>query len=185
MSKFGPRLGAALLAAAALAGCMTGRASLLATQGGQAGAAQSSLTGPAGANAPIGPSRFLAASGNVASPPGSSRESSAALRVSTGLGPVRDSANLTAPAPSLGAIRASSGVSASAGQIAAAGRTNLAITPSLAPASSVGASVAAVSQPLNVAAAAQAGVHAGSATTVKSTAKIKAVGIGVAVHVGP
>ena len=181
MSKLGPRQGAALLAAAMLTGCMSGRASLLATQGGQ-GSASGSRDG---ATSLIGPSRSLASSGNVGSPlAGAGRGASAtpaALRISTRLGQIQASANLTAPAPSAGTLRASGGVAASAGRLAAAGQTSLAINPTLAPASSVGASVAAVSQPLNVAAAAQAG----STTAVKSTAKLKAASIGVTVHAGP
>ena len=121
----------------------------------------------------------------MASPLAGGPVTPAGLRISTGLGQVQASANLMAPSPSAGPIRASSSVAAGVGPLAAAGQTSLAITPTLAPASSVGASVAAVSQPLNVAAAAQTGVRSGSTTAVKSTVKLKAAGVGVSVHVGP
>ena len=184
MSQFGRRLGAASLAAVTPAGCMSGRPSLLATQVARGGAARG-LTSLADSSASLGPSRSLASSANASPLTGASVGASvtpAALRIST---QVQASANLMAPSPSAGPIQASSRVAAGVGTLAAAGQTSLAITPTLAPASSVGASVAAVSQPLNLAGAAQAGVQTGSTTAVRFAVKLKAAGIGVAVHVGP
>ena len=193
MPKLGTGLAVAIVTAAMVTGCMSGRSSLLATQGASGGAASSAtestqssaLTG----SRLLGPGRALAVSGNRASTslgPSTGLASGTALRLSTGLVSTRAAANLTPPSPSAGAARVSGAVAASTGALAAAGRTSLAITPTLAPASSVGASVAAVSQPLNVAAAARAGAATTpSKTTAAANVKLKAAGVGVSVHVGP
>jgi hypothetical protein len=178
MSKL--HLGVMLLAATALAGCMNGRASLFATQGVQgAGITNSTnpLAGaPIGASAPVGPSGALASSGDADPPSSPTRLASAATPVS-----LRVSAGLAAA----GSTRASTRLAANVGPIAVAGRTSLAITPSLAPASSVGASVAAVSQPLNLAATARVGARTGAKTSVAASVKVKTPVVGASLHVGP
>ena len=194
MSKLGRPVGTVVFAAAALAGCMTGRPSLLATQGGggDADSEPSTSSSPTTRSPLLGPSRGMASSGNVspaALGSSSARRTSgatAALRISSGLTSLQAAANLTAPIPSSGrTARVSGAVAANTRTIAAAGQTSLAITPTLAPASSVGASVAAVSQPLNVAAGARASASTGSKTSAAANVKLKAAGVGVSVHVGP
>jgi len=188
MSNIGPRLGFVLMAAAALAGCMNGRSSLFATQGGSATNSTNPFPGaPVGSSAPVGPSAALASSGYA--DPASSRLASAAtpvsLRSQAGLASAQAALNLTAPAPLMGSTRVSTRLAANVGPIAAAGRTSLAITPSLAPASSVGASVAAVSQPLNLAATARVGTKAGARTSVAASVKVKTSVVRAALHVAP
>lgn len=170
MQGSGSRLGAMLVAAALLAGCMSGRSSLLATQG--AGASRAGGATPATlAGYPIGSSGNLGALGAASA----RRSGPASNQVSVGL---------VAPAPSVGGLRVSSGLAAAAGPVAATAGAGVSINPTLAPASSVGASVAAVSQPLNLAASAQVRAKTGSAQVLKSTVKIKAAGLGATVHVG-
>src|SRR6185312_9902564 len=101
-------------------------------------------------------------------------------RISTNLASAQAALNLTAPTPSSApSARVSGVVGATTRTIAASGQTSLAITPTLAPASSVGASVAAVSQPLNVAAAAQASATTGSKSSAAVKVKVKAAGVGL------
>ncbi len=206
MSCSARRLGAMVGAAVALAGCMTGRSSLLATRGGSLSAeAADGLT----SSSMIGPSRALAVSGNAGARPaanvslvtGSSMTASRAaaarsaaltgpttistgLRVSSSLVSAAVASNLLAPAPSAGRVRVAAGAGAHAGPVGASTRLGVAITPALAPASAVGASVAAVSQPLNVATSAQAGGGKGGRSPAKVAVKIKAPVIGASVHVG-
>ena len=206
MSCSARRLGALVAAAAALSGCMTGRSSLLATHGGSFsvetadGLTSSSIIGPSRALAASGNTGARAAGGN-ATLAGSSMTASRAtavrsaaltgptpittgLRVSSSLVSAGVASNLLAPAPSAGRLKVATGVGAHAGPIGASTRLGVAITPALAPASAVGASVAAVSQPLNVAASAQAGSGKGAKSPVKVAVKIKAPVIGASVHVG-
>ncbi len=175
-----------LLTAASLAGCMTGRASLLATQGAGSGADAEALSS-AGAALPD-PRRGLAVSGNAGmgaaalAGRGSAQASGGPPRVV----PIsaRVTASLTAPSPSLGSLKVSAGLGASAGQVGAGGKTAVSITPALAPAAAVGASVAAVSQPLNGAAQGHVGARAGRTAAVKAAVKVKTPLAGVQVHIG-
>ena len=212
MSCSARRLGILLAAAAALAGCMSGRSSLLATRGAAGDFATDAPSGLSSSSV-IGPSRALAISGNAGARDGVTGQSSAfskstssaavsrattvraaaltgpgtvttGLRVSSGLVSAGVSSNLVAPAPSSGSLKVATGVNAHAGPVSTSTQVGVAITPTLAPASAVGASVAAVSQPLNVAASAQAGGRKGAKSPVKVAVKIKAPAIGANVRVG-
>ena len=168
MSRLGQEFGVLVLAGAALAGCMSGRSSLLATHAGGEGAASLSSS-PLGEAYPVGPSRGLVAAGV--------NPSAASAHGARG-------ASLTAPAPSVGSLRVSGALAASTTPVTARTGAAVAITPSLAPAASVGASVAAVSEPLNVAAAAQVRTRSRSGSTVHAAVKVKTPALGAQVHVG-
>lgn len=173
----------AVLVGAALTstGCMSGRASLLATNAARPAAA---LQGPG--DLPASPGRTII---------GPSRNATGSL-ASSGGGAVL---GLAAPAQaSVGALKLTGGLSASVAptavstrstaSLAAAGtrtsvRTGVSITPTLAPAASVGASVAAVSQPLTVAASAKARAALKPAKGVAVQVRTGA-GLGASVHVG-
>ena len=164
-----------------LGACMSGRASLLATNAPR-GTASLEAPGDApstsGRGGLLGPSRTstgsLASSGGAASVgltgPVQAQANVGGLKLTGGLSTsVASTASLTAP-----------GARASAG-------AGVSITPALAPAASVGASVAAVGQPLTVVASAK------TKTGVKAAAKglgahvqtgLGAAGVGASVHLG-
>lgn len=187
MGSLARRLGVLVLTGAALAGCMSGRSSLLATEearGGASNAPDPPLT-PVGGAYPVGPSRALASSSNTAR--------ASALGGSTGASAIRASAVLASTAStstsvraraSVGTLNVSSALAGAAGPVSTRAGVGVALTPTLAPASTVGASVAAVSAPLNTAVSAQARTRVGASTTVHAAVKVKTPVLSATVHVG-
>jgi hypothetical protein len=181
MPSLARRLGVLVLTGAALAGCMSGRSSLLATEearGDVANAPDPPLA-PIGGAYPVGPSRTLAASNNSVRASAIGR--SAGLASTT---PVSVRASTSLAAPTVGTLRVSSALAANTGAISTRGGVGVALTPTLAPASTVGASVAAVSEPLNAAVSVRTRTRVGSRTTVHAAVKVKTPVIGATVRVG-
>ncbi len=171
MSGLGRRFGVMAVAGLSLSGCMSGRSALLATQAPRSGSAF--LTAPDALGSPIG----------GAYPVGPSRTSGRAL-ASSGSGSARVALGVRATTASVGALKVSSGLSAGVAPVGLSGRAGVAITPTLAPASSVGASVAAVAQPLNVAATARVRTRLGLKPVVKGLAAKPPTGLGLSLHAG-